>query len=106
MTLTSPPSMTATTLLVVPRSMPMIFSSAICVLLCREGVRSSACDTTAGAVVLATCGPLLNDAQKKQAACRTVAESREAMQGDTKTGLVYFGETPGDGKGGRRCQFG
>ena len=33
MTLTSPPSMTATTELVVPRSMPMIFSSAIVVLL-------------------------------------------------------------------------
>src|SRR5690349_8712043 len=33
MTLTSLPSMTATTLLVVPRSMPMIFSSAIAVLL-------------------------------------------------------------------------
>ena len=32
-TLASPPSMTATTELVVPRSMPMIFSSAIAVLL-------------------------------------------------------------------------
>src|ERR1043165_4548670 len=31
MTLTSPPSMTATTELVVPRSMPMIFSSAMCI---------------------------------------------------------------------------
>ena len=30
MTLTSPPSITATTELVVPRSMPMIFSSAMC----------------------------------------------------------------------------
>src|SRR5947209_2156488 len=41
MTLTSFPSMTATTELVVPRSMPMIFSSAIAVLLfCTGGAAS------------------------------------------------------------------